>query len=228
MLPNLIPFRRIFLKQMFLAFWVIIGGASCTYSAKKSQKLYGLAAQNQYDLVIVPGAPVTDSGWNKTLKGRIYWSKFLYDRGIAKNIMYSGAAVYSPIVEASAMAAYARGIGIAAEHVFEETRAEHSTENLYYSFKKARQLGFKKIALASDPFQTRMLKRYALKRLDPEFGLIPMVIDSMKIIEPTMTDPVLDLQKYRDPDFRPLKEREGFFKRLKGTMGLNMDRKAYE
>lgn len=225
---NIIPFKISHFSNPLMFLLLITGSIGCSYSAKTSQKLYNQASLKTYDLIVVPGAPITEEGLNKTLKGRIYWSKFLYDKGIAKNIMYSGSAVYNPVVEASAMAAYARAIGVPAGHVFEETKAEHSTENIYYSAKKARQLGFKTIALASDPFQTRMLKKFARKRIGPDIGLIPFVTDSLKALEPTITDPVIDLTPYRNPNFIPLKQREGFWKRLRGTMGLNMDRKAYE
>ncbi len=66
------------------------------------------------------------------------------------------------------MAMYAIAIGIPAEHVLFETMAEHSTENINYSYKKSKLLGYKTIALASDQFQTRSLRRFAHKRLSKD------------------------------------------------------------
>jgi uncharacterized SAM-binding protein YcdF (DUF218 family) len=162
------------------------------------------------------------------MKGRIYWAKHLYDRGIAKNIMFSGSAVYSPYYEAEIMALYGEAIGIPKEHIFTETRAEHSTENIYYSYQKARKAGYKKIALASDPFQTKMLRRFIRRKVDRQVMLIPFVIDTMKVIETTMKDPEIAFDKAHHSEFRSLKKREGFWKRLTGTLGWRIDREIYK
>src|SRR6185369_3322646 len=118
----------------------------CAFSGKTSKKLFNEASRKQYDIIVVPGVPLENGKWSKTMKGRVYWSKFLYDKGIAKNIMYSGSAVYTPYYEAQVMGLYAVALGIPKENIFTETKAEHSTENIYYSYYKAKQLGFKTIA----------------------------------------------------------------------------------
>jgi uncharacterized SAM-binding protein YcdF (DUF218 family) len=206
-----------------LLFAISIAFSSCMYSSKAAKKQLAIAHAKGYDIVVVPGVPLVDGAWSETMKGRIYWSKFLFDNGIAKNIMYSGSAVYSPYYEGIIMALYAKAIGIPAENIFSETEAEHSTENMYYGYMKAKKHGFTTIALASDPFQTKTLKRFARKRLSKDVGMIPMVMDSLKLLEPQMINPVIDFQKAFKVDFIPLKKREGFFKRMKGTMGLNID-----
>jgi hypothetical protein len=189
--------------------------------------LYKKASTEQFDVVIVPGVPFQNGKWDRIMKGRVYWSKFLYDKGIAKNIMFSGAAVYSPYTEGEIMGLYAEAIGIPKEHIFAEAKAEHSTENLYYSFKKAKQLGFKKIALASDPFQTKLLRKFARKKISDEIEFIPFVKDTLKAMEPSMVDPEIDYKKAFKQDFKSITGREGFWKRLRGTMGKNIDTTAY-
>jgi hypothetical protein len=161
------------------------------------------------------------------MKGRIYWSKFLYDRGITRNIIYSGSAVYSPYVEGEIMALCTVALGVPKEHVFSETHAEHSTENVYYSYKLARNLGFRKIALASDPFQTRMLRNFVRRKVDPSVAMIPMVEDSLRAMEPEMRDPVIDPAPAFRKDFVSLKKRQGLLKRIWGTLGKNIDSTLY-
>jgi hypothetical protein len=180
-----------------------------------------------YDIIIVPGVPLENGKWSYTMKGRVCWSKYLYDKGITKNVIYSGAAVYSPYIESEIMALYAEKLGIPKEHIFTETRAEHSTENVYYSYKKARKLGFKRIALASDQFQTKMLKRFTRIKVSRTVGLIPIVSDTLLPITSRMNDPEIDYQKAFVKDFKPLSERASFFKRLMGTRGLDIDTTAY-
>lgn len=158
------------------------------------------------------------------MKGRIYWSKFLYDRGLTRNIIFSGAAVYSPYVEAEIMVQYAVALGIPKEHIYSETRAEHSTENVYYSYKLAGKLGFKTIAIASDPFQTRLLRKFTRNKVSNTIGLIPMVMDSIAALEPEMKDPEINPEKAYQMDFVNIKNREGFWKRWRGTLGKNIDR----
>jgi uncharacterized SAM-binding protein YcdF (DUF218 family) len=179
----------------------------------------------KYDIIVIPGVPFENGQWSYAMKGRIYWSKYLYDKGIALNVMYSGSAVYTPYCEAEIMKLYAERLGIPKENIFTETLAEHSTENIYYSYKKARKLGFERIALASDPFQTKMLRRFTLKIVNPKVDLIPIVYDTLKSMN--MSDPVIDYQKIFVKDFKPLPERENFLKRFKGTRGLDIDTSAY-
>lgn len=178
-------------------------------------------------MIAVPGGPFTEPAWDSTMKARVYWSKYLYDQGIAKNIMYSGSSVYSPYYEAEIMAMYAIAIGIPKENVFTETKAEHSTENLYYVYWKAKKLGFKHIALATDPFQAKQLKRFARVKINKDVGIIPIVFDTLRAMQPYMINPQIDYRQAYNKDFVRLKSRESFWKRFRGTMGKNIDYNAY-
>jgi uncharacterized SAM-binding protein YcdF (DUF218 family) len=200
---------------------------SCTFSRKTCLRMLEDSMKNPYDIVIVPGVPFEDTTWSWTMKGRVYWSKYLYDEGISKNVMYSGSAVYTPYIEGKIMALYAIALGIPEENVFSETLAEHSTENVYYSYKMARKLGFKRIALATDQFQAKMLKRFTKKIVSRDAGIIPIVIDTLEALHPSMIDPKIDYQKAFVKDFIPLTERENFWKRFRGTRGLDIDTMVY-
>jgi hypothetical protein len=182
----------------------------------------------EYQVIVVPGVPFEKGEWSQIMKARVYWSKYLYDKGIAQNIMYSGSAVYSPYYESEIMAMYAEAIGIPSDHIYIETLAEHSTENIYYSYQKALQLGFDTVALASDPFQTKMLRKFIRTKVDPSVGLLPIVFDTLKTMEPYMTDPVIDYQSAFKENFISLVERESFRERFRGTMGLSIDTSAYK
>lgn len=177
------------------------------------------ASLKSYDIIVVPGVPLENGKWSTTMKARICWSKYLYDKGIAKNIMYSGSAVYTPYIEAKIMALYAEAIGIPKENIYTETKAEHSTENIYYSFLLSKKLNFKTVALASDPFQTKMLKKFTRKRINADIDLIPIVFDSLKAMNISNIDPLINIQKAFVKDFIPLTERENFLQRLRGSWG---------
>ena len=201
--------------------------SACSFSAKTSNAYYKKAKSKSYDMVAVPGVPFTESGWDSTMKARVYWSKFLFDNGIAKNIMYSGSSVYSPYYEAEIMALYAVAIGIPKEHVFTETKAQHSTENLYYVYLKSKQLGYTNIALATDPFQAKQLRRFAHVRIHKDVGIIPIVFDTLKAMHQYKINPKIDHMLAYNNNFVSIKSKESFWKRLRGTMGKNIDYNAY-
>jgi uncharacterized SAM-binding protein YcdF (DUF218 family) len=222
-------FYKMTLRLGMLFSILAISCYSCSYSARTAKKLFLQAEKNApYELIVVPGVPLENGQWTSTMKARVVWSVYLFKKGITKNIVFSGAAVSTPYVEAAVMAAYARALGVPAEHVYTEPIAEHSTENIYYGYKKGRSLGFKKIALASDPFQTKMLAGFAAKKLEGDIGLIPMVYDSLQIAINEVGAINLNLDSLEVKPFRPLKDREGFSKRFRGTRGKNINEKAYE
>jgi uncharacterized SAM-binding protein YcdF (DUF218 family) len=201
--------------------------SSCSFSSKACKRLFNQAAKEQFDLVIIPGGPFQNGKWGRIVKGRVYWSKFLFDKGIAKNVMYSGSSVYTPYTEAIIMSLYAEAIGIPKENIFAETKAEHTTENIYYSYQKAKQLGFKKIAVASDPFQTKLIRKFTRRKVSADIKLIPFVVDTLKELQPQMQDPTIDYEKAVNKDFKSIVKRESFWKRLRGTLGKNIDKNAY-
>lgn len=211
--------RKYIYTWVVLLLVVITSLAGCFVVPSKA---YVRNSKNVYDAIIVPGVPFENGLWSRTMKARVYWAKFLYDKGITKNIIFSGSAVYTPYVEAKIMALYGEALGIDTTHIYTEENAEHSTENVYYSYKLARQLGFEKIAVASDPFQTVMVKSFATK-LDLDIDYIPMLMDSLLTIP--LLDPEIDptTAVVTDTSWKALPERESGFKRFKGTMGKNID-----
>lgn len=221
---------RFFFFPLASVLFILISAltSSCAFSKRTCRNLLEDARERKYDIVIVPGVPFENGKWSFVMKGRVYWSKYLFDNGITKNVIYSGAAVYTPYCEAEIMAMYAAGLGIPEENIFTETLAEHSTENVYYSYKKAIKLGFEKIALATDPFQAKMLKRFTKKVVSPEVGIIPFVTDILKSMEKDMIDPEIDYQKAFRTDFTSLPERKNMRERFRGTRGNNINKNAYE
>jgi uncharacterized SAM-binding protein YcdF (DUF218 family) len=201
---------------------------ACSFSSKTQHRLFSKIENKQFDIIVVPGNPFENGQWDRIMKGRVYWAKYLYDKGIAKNIMFSGAAVYSPYYEAKIMALYAEALGIPKEHIYTEIKAEHTTENIYYSYKLAKKLGFNSVAMASDPFQTKLLRRYIRKKINDSIPVIPFVVDTLKVIEPNLINPTIDYQQAVKKDFISLTKRENHWKRWRGTRGKNVDKKAYE
>ncbi len=132
------------------------------------------------------------------------------------DIIFSGSAVHTPYVEAKVMRLLALQIGIKDEHIFTETKAEHTTENLYYSCMMAEQLGFKSIGFATEPAQASFMKPFKRKfHLNLDF--IPVLTDSLYPMKIQLNP--IDESVAFVPNFIALKQREGTLKSLRGTRG---------
>lgn len=170
-----------------------------------------------YDVIIVPGLPYEPDKTNTLFKVRMLWAKALYDKGIARNIIFSGGAVHTCWQEGTIMKTIADSMGIAPENTFAELRAEHSNQNVYYGYKMARQLGFKKVAVATDQFQDFFLSSFISKRL-PQVYRLPLPVDSFPVYS-KIELPYIDATCARVDSFVPLNKRKGRFERLKTSWG---------
>ena len=109
-----------------------------------------------------------------------------------------------------------------------EIKAEHSTENIYYSYRLALKLGFKSMAFASDPVQTKMLRKFTHTRVHPDIALIPVVYDIVNELDLRTNEPIIDAQQAYVKGFTALKERENMRQRMKGTSGTRIDWEIYK
>jgi hypothetical protein len=199
-------------------------------SVSKAGKYYRQAAADslKVDAIIVPGLAFKNKNWPTLMKRRVLWSWILYKNGITKHVIYSGNAVYTPHREAYIMGLYAQKLGIPRKDIFYDTAAEHSIENVYYSYLIAKKQGFHSIALATDRYQTGFLKRSVRKKFRTPIHLIPVFKDSVdKYVH---LDPVIDTNKalVKNPEnFRSIRERYPFIHRWRGTHGFNIPWNQY-
>lgn len=158
-----------------------------------------------YDVIIVPGVPFDNNKVNPIYKARMLWAKWLFDRKVTKNIIFSGSAVHTPYVEGHAMKIMADSLGIPAGHTFAESRAQHTTENVDYGIQLARQLGFKKIAIATDPFQSHFIRRF-LNKWKLNVALVPFPLQMMPLYH-KRTVPQINASEAYIANFVPLDKR---------------------
>jgi hypothetical protein len=200
---------------------VLLAIQSCYLLGPSPRKrLKQCSAIKPIDVAIVPGLPLFHGQWDTLLKTRMLWSVYLYKKGYVKNIIFSGNAVYTKWREGYCMADIAKELGVRQEHIFVDTIAEHSTENLFYGNELAKQNGFKTVALASDPFQCGMLYKFARKKMDRKIYFLPVIFDSIQ--DRFNVNVVLDTTKNIKTGFVPLEERKSQKDRLKGTRGKNI------
>jgi uncharacterized SAM-binding protein YcdF (DUF218 family) len=206
---------------LLLLFFMSIAGG-CALFRPAPQKLFQYARTYEpFDAIIVPGIPLRNGGtWDSIMKARVLWSVFLYKKGITKNIIFSGNAVYSPYIEAQAMSLYAEALGIPKEHIVIEPLALHSTENIYFSYKLAREKGFKSIGLATDPFQAALLYRFTKKRFRTRITPIPILFDTIRTMNSVR--PVIDPQPAYVENWKSIIETQSARFRRRGTRGKNI------
>jgi len=206
------------LLKIYFVLLIILFSASCTKKIYKRSLKYA-----PYDAIIVPGVPYHGKEWNDIMKMRVYWSYLLYKKGIAKHIIYSGGAVYSHYYEAVVMKLYAEKLGIPGKVIFTDTIAEHSTENLWYSYKLAQKQGFEKIALATDPIQTFMVFKF---KTDNGLNVrsLPIIFKQVDTFM-NIKSPLINSESAYKNNFIPIQKRESKFKQFMGTLGLNISAK---
>ncbi len=201
--------------NIVIVLFFILFAVSCTEKIYKRSIRYA-----PYDAIIVPGVPYNGNGWSDIMKMRIYWSYLLYQKGITKHIIYSGGAVYTPWYESVAMKLFAEKLGIPDSVIFTDTIAEHSTENVWYSYKLARKQGFKKIALATDPMQTYMVLKF---KTDNGLNIrsLPIIFEQIDTFMKLKPPEIISEYAYKS-NFISIEERENKFKQFMGTLGLNI------
>lgn len=202
-------------KIAIVAVLAILVSSCLNRSASHSFERFSV--NGPYDAIIVPGVPFENGEWSEVMKMRVHWAVHLYNQGMAKNIIFSGSAVYSPYVEAKIMALYAEQLGVDQSNIYTEERAEHSAENLYYSYRIAKDNNLKKIALATDPFQGSYLRGFAKKIKLDDIGFLPIVFDTLGTLD--LTTPTIDPTTAYVENFEAITERENTLVRFQGTMG---------
>ena len=217
---------KIIKRILYSILFVVIASTtlltSCMWFAPSVTKLTKRAinAHAKYDAIIVPGVQFMEPHWDMVMQMRVIWAVHLYKTGRTENIIMSGAAVYSPFIEAKIMKAYAVKMGVPAEYVFTEERAEHSTENVWYSYKLAKAKGFTAIALASDPYQTKLLYSFVRQHCR-DVRFLPTVFDTLKTL--SHEEPKINYDSLRVQNFVALPDRESGRERFRGTLGKHID-----
>lgn len=200
---------------------IFISLNSCiTFSHQSERKLKKEIKDGSFDAIIVPGVPFYEPKWDKVMKLRVYWAYYLYKKNITKNIIFSGSAVYSPYIESKIMRLYAIKLGIDSNNIFIEKKAQHSTENAYYSNKLADSLNFTRVAFASDPYQTQLLKRFLKKKI-PNLKCLPA---SIRIVDSIPKANIkIDFNREFVSNFVSIEKTQTKKERRRGTFGKNIN-----
>lgn len=195
-------------KFIFL-FSLIIGGVlyiSSCHIKRNTIRIYNDAiSKAPYDVIIVPGIPYDTANPEFMMSVRIRWAKLLYEKGVTKNIIFSGSAVHSPFIEGRYMKIIADSLGIPSTNTFSEENALHSTENITYGLQMASSLGFKKVAVATDPYQSIFLSSM-YEKISPSLAFLPLNVDSINSFKKLL--PYVNVKAAFVQNFIPLEKRK--------------------
>jgi vancomycin permeability regulator SanA len=205
------------LTKLFSGLFLVLSFTSCTIFNEIS---INDADYQPYDAIIVPGFPFNDKEgkMNTFQRMRLFWALHLYETGETQYLIVSGNAVHSPYVEAEIFAIFLTELGVNPKHIIIENRAEHSTENVFYSLELAKNLDLKRVAVATDPMQTKMIA-YLMRNMDVKVDYLTSDLKMIFTKYQTKFDHTIDGSPAFVSNFVPLKERESRKLRMQGTRG---------
>src|SRR5687767_3651287 len=92
-----------YLFLLFISLGLLFQISSCYLKKNTTRTFQTYLSKAPYDVIIIPGIPYDRNSSPLMLKVSMYWAKQLYNKGITKNIIFSGAAVHTPYVEGKIM-----------------------------------------------------------------------------------------------------------------------------
>ncbi len=214
--------RTYILVCLLISCFLIINSCKISNPAKYNSRAKEKAP---FDAIIVPGVPFENGEWSRVMKLRVYWAHHLYEDSVARNIIFSGGAVYTPYPESDIMKLYAIEMGIPEDSIATDRLAQHSTENIFYSYHVAQENGWDRLALATDPYQAKLLKPFIRKmrrKLDVEISILPAIME--EVVKDSMPDFEIDYESVKAPEiFIDITNTQSKFYRLRGTLGKHID-----
>ena len=110
----------------------------------------GNTAQARFDTIIVLGCPANgDGGPSPVQMERVSEGVRQYRAGIAPMLIMTGGAAHNRYVEAKVMAAIARAQGVPATAILEESQAQNTIQNAYYSVQIMKARGWSSAEVVS-------------------------------------------------------------------------------
>lgn len=116
------------------------------------------------DVIVVVSGGQTTSRAQKGIE--------LYKEGLAKDIVFSGAAIDDGPSNAFTMKKLALAEGIESKHIFIDEASQNTYENAVYSKKIFDQIGAKKIILVTSPYHQRRANETFKSVLGPNYEVL--------------------------------------------------------
>ncbi len=106
----------------------------------------------RFDTLIVLGSPANlDGSASPEERSRVLEAIREYRKGIAPHIIMTGGAAHNQYAEAHVMAQFAKAQGIPASAIIEETQAQNTIQNIFYSAMLMHEHGWNSAEVVSSP-----------------------------------------------------------------------------
>ncbi|MES2644022.1 MAG: ElyC/SanA/YdcF family protein [Myxococcota bacterium] len=162
-------------------------------------------ADAPFDAVIVPGCPSEADGRVAACQWeRAAWAAALVRGGSVRDVILTGGAVYTPYVEAEALAAAMLALGVSADRIHVEPLARHTDENAGFALGVAEALGFERLAVASVPVHAVLMDEMML-RWGVDIVAIPL---DRKVVREVLAAPRPAITTAPVPGWVPFEVRE--------------------
>jgi uncharacterized SAM-binding protein YcdF (DUF218 family) len=121
--------RRLFLAALLLA----VASLSALWTLWRAEPKAN-TAQQHFDIILVLGTPSNlDGSPSPEQRERVLEGVRDWRNGVAPRIVMSGGAAHNSWMEAQSMAQFAVRQGVPADDVLEESRAQNTIQNVYYT-----------------------------------------------------------------------------------------------
>lgn len=115
---------------------VTVGAALCAVAAVATFDKGPLTntSATHFDTIVILGCPANDEGKpTPDQRERVMEGVREFRRGVAPRIIMTGGAAHNRFIEAHVMGELARSQGVPAAAIFEESRAQNTVQNAFYS-----------------------------------------------------------------------------------------------
>ena len=137
-------FARVLLCVLLAAILVVV----LNYETIPSSSI----TASHFDTLIVLGNPARDDGSpGPEQRERVLEAVREYRAGVASAVIMTGGAAHNQYVEAHVMAQYAFALGVPTSALFEETQAQNTIQNVFYSAELMQQHGWHSAEVISSP-----------------------------------------------------------------------------
>jgi uncharacterized SAM-binding protein YcdF (DUF218 family) len=150
---------------LFLIFWVLVLVVCGNYLTIPRHN----TTATHFDTIVVLGTPSRMDGTpSPEQRERVLEGVREYKAGVAPHIIMTGGAAHNHFVEAHTMAQFAVSQGVPASDIFEESQAQNTLQNIYYSAQIMHQQGWGSAEVISSPYHlgrtSLILKAFNLRQ----------------------------------------------------------------
>ena len=126
----------------------------------------------KFDVIIVLGYPATEDGKpSSMMKQRVIKGAELFKERHAENVIFTGGAAHNKYLEAAVMAKLANSMGVPDSRIVQETKAQNTYQNAFYSVKLMQQKNWRSAIVVTSPNHVKRAS-YLFSRYPIDYAVV--------------------------------------------------------